>query len=56
MWNALRSYNNGTSWLPYVDSATIYLDKNIHSESKYQLADDHTAWIFGAAHLLTGVI
>jgi hypothetical protein len=49
LWNALVSYDKGTTWLPYIDSATFYLGKKMQYERKYHLADEHTAWMFGAA-------
>jgi len=49
MWNALGSFGNGTTWIPYVDSATFYLGKKDTYERKFLISEDGRPWIFGAA-------
>jgi hypothetical protein len=48
LWNAVTTYDGGRKWLPYVDGATIRLDKNMEYERKYYLADRSKGWVFGA--------
>jgi len=49
LWNAVTTYDRGRTWVPYVDSATFRLDKNMAYERKYYLADRSKGWVFGAA-------
>ncbi len=49
MWNALGSFDNGTTWIPYVDSATFHLGKKDPYERKYLISEKNIPWIFGAA-------
>jgi hypothetical protein len=49
MWNAILSYNRGDSWLPYIDSATLYVNESLGYERRYHLADPNNFWIYGAA-------
>jgi hypothetical protein len=48
LWNAIISYDRGSSWLPYIDSATFYVNDSLRYERKYHLADSNTFWVFGA--------
>ncbi len=49
MWNALGSFDNGTTWIPYVDSATFHLGKKDPYERKYLISEKNRPWTFGAA-------
>lgn len=49
LWNAVTTYDDGRTWVPFIDVATFGLGKNMHYERKYYLADRNTPWIFGAA-------
>jgi hypothetical protein len=48
-WNALTTYDKGTTWIPFIDSASFVLDKNLAYERKYYLSTQSTPWLFGAA-------
>lgn len=48
LWNSLHSYDEGITWIPYVDSATFNLDQDMQYERKYYLADDAHAWMFAS--------
>jgi len=48
MWNSVTTYDNGSTWQPYIDVATFNLDTNT-SDRKYHIANSHVPWIFGAA-------
>ena len=48
LWNAVTTYNNGSTYVPYIESATFNTDGSNY-ERKYQFADRSTPWIFGAA-------
>lgn len=47
-WNALVSHDGGSSWVPYIDSATFHVNDSMRYERKYHLADQSTPWMFGA--------
>ena len=49
MWNALGSFDNGTTWIPYVDSATFHLGKKDPYERKYLISEENRPWTFGSA-------
>ena len=49
MWNAITSYDNGSTWKPYIDVATFNINNNMSYERKYYLADASKQWIFGSA-------
>ena len=48
LWNAVTTYNNGSTYVPYIESATFNTDGSNY-ERKYQFADKSNPWIFGAA-------
>lgn len=48
MWNAIYSPNNGTTWIPYIESATFTMNSTTPYERKYYVADANSAWLFGA--------
>jgi hypothetical protein len=48
LWNAVVSYDRGSTWLPYIDSATFYVNDSLRYERKYHLADANTFWVYGA--------
>jgi len=48
MWNAIHSPNNGTTWIPYIESATFTMNSTGAYERKYYIADKDSAWLFGA--------
>ncbi|HET7283448.1 MAG TPA: hypothetical protein VFI70_02075, partial [Nitrososphaeraceae archaeon] len=49
MWNSIISYDNGSTWKPYIDVATFDINRNMSYQRKYYVADDSRPWIFGAA-------
>jgi hypothetical protein len=49
LWNAIISYDNGKTWVPYIDVATFNLAENITYERKYYLADKKLGWMYGTA-------
>ncbi len=49
LWNAVTTYDNGSTWKPYMDVATFNIIKNMSYDRKYYIADNYVPWIFGAA-------
>jgi len=49
MWNSVTTYDNGSTWKPFIDVATFNVNKNMSYERKYHIADSLIPWIFGAA-------
>lgn len=59
LWNAIYSPDNGSRWIPYIDSATYNVNNCYSYERKYYLADNNTSWLFGSGTVndaITGVI
>ena len=49
LWNSVTTFDNGSTWKPYIDVATFNLGNNMSYERKYYVADNCRPWIFGAA-------
>ena len=51
LWNSAGTYDNGTSWIPYIEVATFKLGDNLtyDNNTKYRLTDKDHAWLYGLA-------
>jgi len=49
LWNAVTTFDNGSTWKPYIDVATFNLKKNMSYERKYHISEYNSSWAFGAA-------
>lgn len=49
LWNAVTSYDNGSNWKPYIETATFRINNDMSYVRKYYVADNLRPWIFGAA-------
>jgi len=49
LWNSIMTYDNGSTWKPYIEAATFNINQNMSYQRKYHMADDSRPWIFGAA-------
>lgn len=48
LWNSVTTYDNGRSWIPYIDVATFNVSDLKYSH-KYYVTQKSVPWIFGAA-------